>query len=296
MSHEKNYLTEIFSLITTNSGECVGNGANCLSKETASLLSDFLKYTGPDPIKHAKNHFSCKTETCVINQPSFIDFLKNKTTSDQQKKIRQDILSNIKLAGPRNSMDLLTNTQIDNVLNQWAAQFPDFYNCPFAMIDFAETNDDLNRIDFEKVYNGEMKQKIFTKTVTRPCKTFGCVLNTDVSTGVGKHWVCLFIDMRSEYIWTIEYFNSSGRAPPKEMIKFMSQTRNKLQKFANKKNIKVIATPVTDIVHQQSKSECGPYTLFYIRARLENVPYQYFSTNQVPDEFMVKFRKHLFLK
>ena len=59
-------------------------------------------------------------------------------------------------------------------------------------------------------------------------------------------------------------------------------------------NISVEIIIVSSLEHQESNTECGLYTLFYIRARLENVPYSRFLEQEIPDENMIEFRKHCF--
>jgi len=48
--------------------------------------------------------------------------------------------------------------------------------------------------------------------------------------------------------------------------------------------------------HQRGDTECGVYSLYYIRQRLEGTPARWFATDTVPDDAMIKFRKHLFSK
>ena len=51
---------------------------------------------------------------------------------------------------------------------------------------------------------------------------------------------------------------------------------------------------VSNLRHQKSKSECGVYSLFYIWARVHNIPPEQFSKNAIPDKLMFEFRQHLF--
>ena len=56
----------------------------------------------------------------------------------------------------------------------------------------------------------------------------------------------------------------------------------------------VVTVPVTDMDHQESQTECGLYALYYIRRRLEGVPYAFFFEQLVPDAAMTAFRAHVF--
>jgi hypothetical protein len=53
---------------------------------------------------------------------------------------------------------------------------------------------------------------------------------------------------------------------------------------------------VTDIDHQESQTECGLYALYYIRCRLEGIPFSFFFEKLVRDYVMTAFRPHVFRK
>ncbi|MHB8736931.1 MAG: Ulp1 family isopeptidase, partial [Terriglobales bacterium] len=59
-------------------------------------------------------------------------------------------------------------------------------------------------------------------------------------------------------------------------------------------SVKVESVPVTSMPHQNLDTECGLYALYYIRRRLEGVPYTFFEKQRIPDEAMTEFRKHVF--
>jgi hypothetical protein len=128
------------------------------------------------------------------------------------------------------------------------------------------------------------------------------VINTDTSSGPGKHWVAVFVDCRPapDEPWTVEYFNSAGRPPPKAMVGWMERRRAQLAAYRGQLPSSrghvcdVIAVPVTDMDHQESQTECGLYALFYIRRRLEGTPYSFFFSQLVPDAAMTAFRAHVF--
>ena len=51
---------------------------------------------------------------------------------------------------------------------------------------------------------------------------------------------------------------------------------------------------VYHIRHQQSMTECGLYSLFYIYARLHGVTPEYFMKTPIPDQLMFEFRQNIF--
>jgi hypothetical protein len=120
----------------------------------------------------------------------------------------------------------------------------------------------------------------------------GCVLNTDYSTGPGKHWVCVFVDMRNEEEFTIEFFNSSGRQPTyngNAIMNWMCKIKRDCELMGVKATIKT-----NSIAHQESHTECGGYATYFIFNRIIGVPFEEFSTKRIPDQVVTDFRKHLF--
>lgn len=301
----------------------------------------------------AEQLLDCGTEACVLTNPKFRKFAGAVgvpvTVLDHQLEVR------FKPAGPRDSTALLSNYNIDDTLQRWAREFLDFYACPFAMMDFAATREAFETLDMGDVMCGRARLNLgAVGTAVRHNRTFGCVLNTDVSTGAGKHWVAVFVDCRpapaillapptpaqlspdapvaslalapqvvsvaapaapqaqvdalavsrpapgsGPLPWTVEYFDSAGNPPPREVVAWMGKTRKRLVELRASLTEGacdwVESVPVTTVEHQQSRTECGLYSLYYIRRRLEGVGYGFFESDKsVPDSAMVEFRRHCF--
>jgi hypothetical protein len=240
----------------------------------------------------AKQTLKCDSESCVVSHPTFQKFaIKNKIASNSE--LEENLDTRFKIEGPRNSTAWLSNYDIDKTLEDWAFKFEDFFPCPFAMIDFDRMGDPLHRYNMHDIYNGKHKKNTIMGTVKLPCRTFGCAINTDVTAGKGKHWMALFVDMRGSEVWTIEFFNSTGAPPQKSIVNWMKKTKDDLDSKLDFKPDAEICI-VSSLEHQESNTECGLYTLFYIRARLENIPYARFLEQEIPDENMIEFRKHCF--
>ena len=269
-------MSNILKLVSTSTCPCSENitpvNGSCLSQKGKEIVKKF-------------NHTNCKTEVCILQSPEFLALLG----PHEKQIILTDLNLRFKGTGPKDNQ-FLSNVHIDNTLRRWAAEFDNFYNCPFAMIDFELTGGALAAVQLRRVYLGQESQDLpGQRSVKRPCRTFACVLNTDVSTGPGKHWVVVFVDMRGPE-WSVEYFNSTGNAPPREIVAWLGKTKNNLSQLNPKINIITYS-----ILHQESKTECGPYTLFYVRARLEGVPTHTFHSTKIPDDAVQEFRSHIFL-
>lgn len=88
-----------------------------------------------------------------------------------------------------------------------------------------------------------------------PNRNIFYICNTDFYKNKGKHWVVIFIQKNSSYI---EYFDSLGKKPLNEFIKFMSQDNRKI--LYNTKRL-------------QSKlsAACAYYCLYYIYLRIRGI-------------------------
>lgn len=195
---------------------------------------------------------------------------------------RQSLFENFLAIGPRNSTALLSDTNIDHTLMKWSSiseteYEKKFYHVPFQMIDFYQTQTELAKLNLNELIN-------------KGYDCMGVVINTDVSTGRGIHWFCLYVDLSSNPI-TVEYFNSSGFPPRSEVVFWMEQAAMELRKKG--KDVKIInATNNRQI--QNSKTECGVWSLVYILSRLKGKDPNWIVNTNVDDDDMIQFRKRLF--
>jgi len=235
-----------------------------------------------------KDVTQCKSESCILKNPDFESFIGSNQT---QKTLKQYF----KPDGPSLNFDLLNNFNIDDVLDQLEIAYKkeNFIHIPYQMRDFDKykNEDDIIMKKTDRIVKEKNLANInLTKYFQEGMRCFGVVFNTDYSTGRGIHWFSLFGDFRKEP-YTIEYFNSSGNLPLLEISTWMKNTKMELSKDLNTDVKDVI---VSRIVHQSDNHSCGVYSLYYILSRLENIPYEYFSKNRVPDELMHAFRKVFF--
>ena len=294
--------------LTTTTEECAENidhipGAPCSSRKMLEAITSFVieKTAAADAesdaeiVHAAEDALKCTSESCVIMHPTFQQYVITKHLMPE-KTLQLELAQRFKAPGPRDSMALLSNYNIDGTLQRWARVFPEFYPCAFAMMDFDRNGDYFGSTSMSSIFEGRVDTNLGPgfRQVRRKASCFGCVVNTDTSSGVGKHWVAVFVDGRQTKFnvpWTIEYFNSAGNPPPRPMVIWMARTRANLESY---RQGPVATIPVTDMDHQESQTECGLYALFYIRRRLEEVPYTFFYEQRIPDAAMTTFRQHVF--
>ena len=235
--------------------------------------------------KKIAEYFNCdgdEKEKCVLknikNDKKFHQYIDPNKIDDLIKRY-------FKPEGPKETFNFLSNHNIDQVLSQFYHRYSDeknkFYNIGFQLRDFAKYDTELENFDF------------YEKITENHYKTFGVVINTDVSTGAGIHWFCLFIDARNPEYIDIEYFNSSGRKPLVEIQQFLEKTRQTLlNKFENKKIINI--KYASNIQLQEDGHSCGVWSLTYIWLRLEGVPAEWFNPSNIDDSIMHSLRKYFF--
>lgn len=256
-------------LINSDSGsECAPhikhNAGVCSTKEAINRMKKWLgidtNVSDLKVIELAKNKTKCGSESCLYP-------LIGLSNTDLDNRFNPQ--------GPYNSLDWLTNKNIDDVLDKHTMAFPNFVHVPFQMIDFKKYNGELSKVNWQLLINTNKD-------------SLGCVVNTDVSTGPGQHWVAIFVDLAGK---SVEYFDSAGQNPQPEIIEFLIDTAATLNSITEG-GFKDIC--VTRMRHQKKNTECGVYSLFYIISRLNDVPYRFFEHTHVPDEEMEAYRKSIF--
>jgi len=255
------------------------------------------------------------------------------------------ITNNMKQTGPRNK-EWLDNVDIDSYMRMMKIVYESpenlqnkehglFYPYEFNMIDFrkAKLNGKMSGLattpphvifatECEKATNGEV----------RLYDTFGCVLNSDYSTGAGQHWVSLFVDLRDRHSWTVEFFNSVKEGCYPEITEFCAEIVDGFTKVINnargesqstrggkksrmsirsgtselaaairervKDNVEVTFIPLCKVSHQRSSYQCGVYSIYFIYSRLLGgaTADKFADPNHtISDDEMAKFRRAIFL-
>jgi hypothetical protein len=219
-----------------------------------------------------KNMLDCNSESCIFKKPEFVEFAHLNNLEDLLKDI-------FKPEGPATNFGLLSNFNIDDVLDQLTVKFKDrkFLHIPFQMRDFEKTGTMAATIDLPNMLKARYK-------------TFGVVFNTDYSSGKGIHWFCVFGERFDDHV-SLEYFNSSGKEPLPEIQVWLSKKANELEKELS---IPVKLYYSTGISFQNDDVSCGLYAVCYIWLRLENVPPNWFNKDNFNDSMMHKVRMNLF--
>lgn len=256
-------------------------GSVCSRKEEILKIKKITGAQGRDAesiIAEAKKKFGVEHESELYTKTS----LKSELGAGTVEKILQERFNP---AGPYNNTAWLSNVNIDQKQLQWSQNAKELFSlrytfCPFQMSDFDSVGSELNYVDLlEK---------------SAKYDAWSVVFNTDVSTGRGEHWFCVFADFRHSGTqsdpYTLEYFNSSGKPAPPSVNDWM----NKVKVQFLIKNTAVDIVQVLKQKLQYSNSECGVWSLMYIYNRLLGRPMNYFASAGALDDDMIAFRANLF--
>ena len=321
----KKIFSEPINLLNKGDINCIENkcmSINMIYKELSKIANrDNIKFkTDDDLVNVLSIKYNCKYKTlmCLLYKinNNFNDFTKY--------NINIDIIKNAidlgKPIGPFDSKQWFSNVNIDDVLKKFEYMFREkkYLHIYFHMRDFKLKNIDpdekknLNKINFAEKYK-------------EGYRCFSVVFNTDVSSGSGEHWFCLFGNF-TEIPFTVEYFNSTGGSPREEIQDLMCRIKHEMTKYFidndindnkklnltdyndennkdveincsdynNSNNTNVKCIHVTKLVNQNDNYSCGAYSVYYILARLTGIPYKLFKNNIIGDELMHKFRYNLF--
>lgn len=279
------------------------SGEVCSPDAIISLMKKFIEdqtgkpFTGHkhDILNMMTKLLECDgTESCILSHHRFESIAGSNTL----KKVKENRMMPY---GPRDNTALLNNFNIDEVLDKYTNKIPDFHHINFRMIDFAQTEPS----EFSKKYNdGEPVEVIKSSLLTfldplffqGSKKCMGVVLNTDIHTNGGKHWFALFFDFRNPNDITLEYFNSSGNIPMEEVHEYLVKFQRKVCRAYPQS--KCTIERVSSVQLQNSRTECGVYSCYYVISRAEGISLRDFrntcNTKGIPDSKMIEYRKHLF--
>jgi hypothetical protein len=258
------------SLIRVTSG---GPQGTCLSGDAIKFLSAKagIDASVHDVISAIRSRYGAKSDKQLLNE--LPDTLKEENSIF------------FKVEGPTGTT-LLSNDNIDEIMQQWSKHFRDFFPYSFNMLNYTEYSFRRGRV----VHERDTLASIDPRELFKKYKCCGCVINSDLYQGQGKHWMALFADNRDPSNATVEFFNSSGRGPAPEWLQWMNRVTRALNDI-NGREAKIVTN---HIIHQKSKTECGVFSLFYIWSRLNGIKAEYFDESKVPDAAMFEMRSHLF--
>ena len=116
---------------------------------------------------------------------------------------------------------------------------------------------------------------------------YSIVFNLDNHNQSGSHWVAFLIDNKNK---TIEYYDSVGNLPNKNINAFIKRVQNYLHKNC-KATYEILYNKTK---HQYENNECGMFAIHFIIKRLLGESFHKISKMVIKDKDMNRFRKIVF--
>ena len=277
---------------------------SCLTLKSLKLIIESYNKKNKDKIKISDNKLEmvkelekklsnkCNDQTCWLR----LDIIQQ----IENEKIKKDILEyTFRPEGP-NGFKWLSTTDITDVVAQYQQKHKDFLFLGALPADFEEIKIlGINNLDFEDIEK-EGKHKI------------GMVINLDVHTQGGSHWVALFTDLKKGQIY---YFDSFAKKPYKRTKKFINKIVKYLYKKKYNKELNITAfikkiigggettylnklknfdIRYNTVQHQFNNSECGVYSINFIVRLVGGETFDEITQNITKDNEMNKCRTKYF--
>ena len=198
----------------------------------------------------------CTLEFCWIEQ-DFINKIKNKELKNKLKYFT----FKPKISKKKNQW--MDTDKINETMKQYEKFDSTFLFLGAQPSDFYK----LIKVDYNNF-------KIFSK--------IGIVFNLDNHTQDGSHWVALLIDNQKQ---SIEYFDSVGKKPNKNISTFIHILQKKFPKFK---------LTINNIQHQSKNNACGIYAMHFLIQRILGYTFNEISDTIVHDDEMNLYRNILF--
>lgn len=177
----------------------------------------------------------------------------------------------------------LNSIDIASVMRQYEYVYDDFIFFGPLPIDFSSVID-IFTFDVCK------KSNALNVLLRKGKRRIGMIINLDKFGESGSHWVSMFIDVNSD-VSTIEYFDSTGVVPRKQIREHMTHIRSRIMNLTNS----TVKLYINKIEHQRSNTECGMYSLYFITERLKGRTFTDIVENDIiPDRKMMELRDKLF--
>jgi hypothetical protein len=226
------------------------------------------KYILTEFTKRMSDKYKCQTQKCWSEQ-EFIDLMKSTALEELQKHT-------FRPNGPEGKFEWLNTININEIMIQNENTHPGFNFLGTVPIDF----DKFERYGFINLNFEELLQNNKTK--------IGAVFNLDKHNEPGSHWVALYADLIKREVY---FFDSYGILPDKRIRAFM----RRIVKFFLSKSIDAdYKADYNKIRHQYKNSECGVYSINFIKRMLRGDEFQDICNSKTNDDTVNKCRRIYF--
>lgn len=238
-------------------------------------------------IKLKEQMNQCETEDCWLselpeNERRYLD--KKVFAPDQPPEWK------------KNKNEWLSNYDIFDVLHQYEETYKNFELLGPTAIDFDA------KLEGDKCVTEEICRISLSELVKRGIDKIGIVFNLDKHNEPGSHWTSMFIDLKAQIIF---YFDSAANETPPEIENLRDRLIKQGQELSSPVRFKYYQNYPHN--HQNSNTECGMYSLFFIITMLtekidDSKPIslkqrlRLFKQKKIPDSHVENYREIYFNK
>ena len=226
-------------------------------------------------INKLRSNLQCGQEDCWLNQLS---------EKDSKKIDNQVFAPDHPDEWNKNPTEWLSNYDILNVLKQYETTFTNFKFIGPTPIDF------LSQINGNCVWP-ELCNFSLKMFISKKINKIGIIFNLDKHNESGSHWVSMFINIKERIIF---YFDSAANTTPVEITNLI----NIILEQSISLHIPMKYLTNYPKQHQQSNTECGMYSLYFIITMINTKSIKnkikMFQNQTITDKHVKSFRKQYF--
>lgn len=258
----------------------LNNNHNCLINLKSSKKKIYM-----DIINEIDNLSNCDKEACWLK----IDEIKNFLSEREYNRLKDNFRPFMPEDWNTEPNKWLNTVNINNVLDQYALQYPKFKYMGASPIDY-HLKSDSGECTVNELCNLRLNEMYKNKY-----ESIGIVFNTDPHNKPGQHWFSIFIDLKGKNRHkkpTIYHFDSAAGEPSIEILNLVNDVKSQYKKLKRKE----IDFLFNDKKHQSENTECGVYCLHFLVYMLQGKQFNKYINTKKTDKKMHKFREKFYIK
>lgn len=212
----------------------------------------------------------CKDEKC------WIDKVFIKSTEEEKEKIINDTF---RPNGPGGQFKWLSNTNIEEVMNQYKSVYNNFCFLGAFPSDF-DTLKDIKETGMTGIPI-EYIESLLDKGIEK----FGIVFNTDNHDQPGQHWISAYADANTGLVAFFDSAEGKNNEPDPRIRNFLSKFETAFKKRGITTKYKLNKNQF-----QYKNTECGVYSINFILRMVDDGDFDEIVANPIDDDTVNKCR------
>lgn len=180
----------------------------------------------------------------------------------------------------------LSNLDIDRVMTQYARLVPNFEYLGTVPSDFAGSTKTGTCV--------AMCSPCKLRRVFRRGALGASIVNLDVHTGPGTHWVALILDARVRSAPRFHYYDPTGKPPPEGWLTDGWHVLLAAAPHEKGRRALVETADYNHVSHQRGNTECGIFSMMVVDAMIAGVAFDTYCERAIDDDYAFKHRRVFF--